>query len=69
MKDVVVIKIDFPSVIRVDFPALTDLVAYLRDQSDQQKKIEALSAQVEELNTKLSQSSTVLEGAVERTQK
>ena len=59
----VIVKADVTN-IRIDLPALSDLVAYLRARDDQQAKIDALAARVEQLTTKLSQSSTVLKGSV-----
>lgn len=58
-----------PIVIRVDLPALESLVAYFKERDNQQKQIDALTAQVQELMGKLSQSSTTLEGAVEEANK
>ena len=50
--------------ISVSFPALDDLVAYLKTRDDQQKQIDALTAQVGELTKGLQQSESALEGSV-----
>jgi hypothetical protein len=52
-------------IVRVDFPALDNLVVYLKER--EQGKIDALTAEVQELTGRLQQSSTTLEGAVEET--
>ena len=51
-----------PIIVRVDFPALDNLVAYL--QTRQQAKIDALAAQVQQLTATLQQSGSAL-GAAE----
>ena len=53
-----------PVVIRVDFPALTALVTYL--QAQQQAKVDALAAQVEQLTAKLQQSGSSLQTAADQ---
>ena len=50
--------------ISVSFPALDDLVAYLKTRDDQQKQIDALTAQVGELTKGLQQSESALKGSV-----
>lgn len=50
--------------IRVEFPALDALVAYLQDQ--QQKQLDALTAQVTELTEALKQSTAGLKQAVDQ---
>ncbi len=57
---------DHTLVIRIDFPALTDLVNYLI--SGQQQKIDALTATVSTLTQKLEQSSTALGAEVTKEQ-
>ncbi len=50
-------------VVRIDFPALADLVQYLKNR--QQTELDALAAQVKELTAKLKRSSTELQGSVD----
>lgn len=49
--------------VTVNFQALTDLVAYLERQSDQQRQINALAAEVTALTGRLQQSNVGLQGA------
>ncbi len=50
--------------VRVEIPALDSLIAYLREQSANQAKIDTLAAQVESLTAHLKQSSGHLNDAV-----
>ena len=50
--------------VRVDFPALSDLVAFLRENT--QQKIDALTTTVEHLTEQLKQSSMGLQGSIEK---
>ena len=50
--------------VNVSFPALDGLVAYLKACDDQQKQIDALTAQVGELTKGLQQSESALKGSV-----
>ncbi len=54
-----------PIVIRIEFPALDNLVTYLN--SNQQKQLDALAAQLIELKNQLKQSGSTLEDAIEKT--
>ena len=54
--------------IRVEFPALDDLVAFLRERSGgttQQAEIDRLTTQVDQLTGRLNQSTEGLRGPVE----
>jgi hypothetical protein len=51
--------------VRVDVPALAALVAYLVARDDSQKKIDALTVQVESLTTGLHQSTADLQQSVD----
>jgi len=51
--------------VNVDFPALADLVSYLRENDAQQKQLGDLTAQVTELTKRLRKSHAGLETAVE----
>lgn len=51
--------------VHVDFPALSELVAYLRESTTQQKQIDDLTAQVQTLTSGLNQSTTELEKTVQ----
>lgn len=61
---IISINIPQPLVISIEFQALSDLVAYL--QSQQNTKIDALTAEVAALTTKLQQSSGGLQAAVQK---
>jgi hypothetical protein len=64
-REVVMFNRDVVVTVHVDFPALADLVAYLKARDDQQKQIDVSAAQVEELTKALHQSSMALKGSVE----
>lgn len=49
--------------VTIDFPALADLVAYLRSQ--QQSQVDALTAKVTELTTSLTKATSGLQGSVD----
>lgn len=49
--------------IKIEFPALDDLITYLELRDIQQSQIDGLVAQVEDLTKKLNQSETTLKGA------
>ncbi len=49
--------------IRVDIPALSDLVAYLRESLANQAQIDALTGEVTSLTSRLQKSNTGLEAA------
>ncbi len=49
--------------ISVDIPALSDLVAYLRDSEDNQAQIDELTSQVAGLTARLHQSNQGLQAA------
>lgn len=51
--------------IRVDFPALDNLVAYLREQLLQQKEIDAITARLNQSTQGLHDSSTALQEAAD----
>lgn len=50
-----------PIMIRIDIPALSDLVAYLKE--NRQQEIDAMSTQVEALSKRLSASAKALSSA------
>ena len=52
--------------IHVDFPALDNLVAFLRD--NQQSKIDATTAAIEQLTTRLGKSGVALENEITKEQ-
>lgn len=51
-------------VIRVEIPALSELVAYLKDQDRQQQEVDAMAAKVRSVTGKLRQSREALQGAI-----
>jgi len=50
--------------VHIDFPALDNLVSYLKDQGSQQKQVDDLTAQVRALASRLHNSELDLSGAV-----
>lgn len=52
----------FPSVIRIDIPALTDLLAFLRENS--QQEIDAAAAQISQATDRLNKSASTLDEAI-----
>ena len=50
--------------IRIDFPALDDFVAYLRER--QQTQVDVIAAAVSAATARLKQSQTALQGAIEQ---
>ncbi len=52
--------------VKIDFPALDNLVAYLQSQANQQKQIDELVVSVETLTAKLHQSNQRLQSAAEK---
>ncbi len=55
-------------IVRIDFPALDSLIAFLREQNNQQDQIDALAAKVTELTDKLHHSQQPLQGAIQNEQ-
>jgi hypothetical protein len=55
--------------IHVDFPALADYVAYLREDRQQQQTIDALTARVLDATARLQQSRNKLTSSIEENQK
>lgn len=51
-------------VVRIDFPALSDFVTYLRER--QQTQVDAIAAAVSAATARLKQSQTALQGAIEQ---
>lgn len=55
--------------VHVEFPALEELVRYLKGRDVQQNQIDALSAQVHQMAEALNQSTTGLQAAVQTQEK
>lgn len=53
--------------IRLDIPALDNLISYLREKDDQQRHIDELAAKVTELTVALKASTAGLQSSVETT--
>lgn len=56
-----------PIVIRVDIPALSELVSFLKE--DRQREIDAMSTQAEAATKRLSASATALSGVIPKQEK
>jgi hypothetical protein len=52
--------------LHVDFPALADLVAYLREDRSQQQTIDTLTARVDDATARLQQSALKLQHAIDK---